>query len=148
MRKIRTMLGNWQEYAPENRTTWTQTSSVTEGQTENGTTNKQLSEDGADGRKRFSRVWLLRADKLTMVETQSDQFLSHRTSAYIISLLSPPRPSAPAPLIYASHRSANQSVLFTQSKTAKGCSEFHQCFTTWKVHAGAAEENPNRAEDV
>lgn len=26
-----------------------------------------------------------------MVETQSDQFLSHRTSAYIISLLSPPR---------------------------------------------------------
>lgn len=53
-------------------------------------------------RERFSRVWLLRADKLTMVETQSDQFLSHRTSAYIISLLSPPRPSAPAPLIYTS----------------------------------------------
>lgn len=61
-------------------------------QTENGTTNKQLNESGADGRERFSRVWLLRADKLTMVETQSHQFLSHRTSTYIISLLSPPVP--------------------------------------------------------
>lgn len=89
------MLRNWQEYAPENRgrpgqrqVQWLKTKLKMEPQTSSWMKMELMGE-------RFSHVWLQRADKLTMVETQSDQFLSHRTSAYIISLLSPPPTHVP-----------------------------------------------------